>query len=249
MDKKAMKKAFKENELKKFRDSLPMKETAFLPLFDFLDIELDQTECAGDLSLLKKYCTMENIEFHPLKEWLKRYGGYCDCEILANVKEKFYYLEKKVIPKIQSKKLYTEQRIKLTELTTDFGFSIKKISPPWILTAILKDTTISYQFKIGKKSNFHTTLEKDFPIEKLAESKFLRNYWTNQIDLDNDEIEFMIDRQRFQDFEIIQVRTEKWTPAFVFVYKQGLKWCLIMQTEVVRVKNDIKELEKLLKEI
>lgn len=248
MDKKAMKKAYKEKALKEFKESSTMKETAFLPLFDFLDNELEQTECAGDLSLLEKYCVKGNLDFVSLKEWFKKYGGFCDCEILANVEEQFYYLQKPAIPKIQSGKLQTEQRIKLNELTTDFGFSIKKVPSPWILTAISKSNTINYQFKIGKKSDFPVILEKDFAIEKLAEDKFLHDYWTNRTELDY-EPEFTIDRHFFQDFEIIQVRTSRWTPAFVFVYKQGFKWCLIMKTEVARVKNDIKELERLLKEI
>ena len=148
MDKKAMKKAYKEKELKEFKESLPMKETDFLPLFDFLDHELGQTECAGDLSLLQKYCVKENLDYPSLKEWFKKYGGFCDCEILANVEDQFYYLEKPAIPKIQPGKLQTEQRIKLNELTTDFGFAIKKIPSPWILTAISRGNTTNYQFQI-----------------------------------------------------------------------------------------------------
>ncbi|NDV94296.1 DUF2695 domain-containing protein [Dysgonomonas sp. 521] len=248
MDKKAMKKAFKEKEMREFRESLPMKETDFLPLFDFLDNELTQTECAGNLSLLEKYCAKEKLDFISLKEWFRKYGGYCDCEILGNVEEQFYYLEKPEISKIQPKKSQAEQRIKLNELTTDFGFSIKKVPSPWILTAISRDNVTNYQFQIGKKSYFSATLERDFVIEKLAEDKFLHDYWTNRTELDY-ELEFVIDRQHFNDFEIIQIRTRRWAPSFVFVYKQGLKWCLIMKTETARVKNDIKELERLLKEI
>lgn len=90
-------------------------------------------------------------------------------------------------------------------------------------------------------------MEKEFTVEKLAEDKFLHDYWIDRTELDY-ELEFTIDRQRFQDFEIIQLQTKRWTPAFVFVYKQGLKWCLIMKTESTRAKNDIKELERLLKE-
>jgi hypothetical protein len=248
MDKKELKKAYKENELREFKESLPMKETDFLLLFDFLDNELDQTECAGNLLFLEKYCVKENLDFTSLKEWFKKYGGFCDCEILANVGEQFYYLKKSATPKAQPKKLQKEQRIKLNELTTDFGFSIKKVPAPWILTAISKGNTTNYQFQIGKKSDFPVILERDFTIEKLTEDKFLQNYWISRTELDN-KVEFTIDRQSFHDFEIIQIRTNRWLPTFVFIYRQGLKWCLTMKTETTRVRNDIKELEKLLKEI
>lgn len=255
MDKKAMKKAFKEKEQRAFRESLPMKDTDFPPLFDFLDNELDQTECANDLSLLKKYCVKENLDFDSLKEWFKKHGGYCDCEILANVEELFYYLEKPAIPIIQSKKTQTEQRTKLDTLTTDFGFSIGKVPSPWILTAISKDNTLFYQFKIGKKSDYPVLLEREFPIEKLADDKFLHDYWKHQmkiayeIEFETDELDFEIERKPFLDFEVVRVQTKKWKSTFLFVHKQGFKWCLVMKTEAVRARNDIKELEKLLKEI
>ena len=93
-EKKALTKEFKEKELKAFRESLPMKETDFPPLFDFLDNELSENDCQGDCSLLEKYCKEKNLDFITLTEWFKKYGGFCDCEILVNVEEQFHYLEK-----------------------------------------------------------------------------------------------------------------------------------------------------------
>ena len=79
---------------KEFKESLPMKETDFPPLFDFLDNELSENDCQGDCSLLERYCKEKKLDFTTLTEWFKKYGGFCDCEILLNVEGQFHYLEK-----------------------------------------------------------------------------------------------------------------------------------------------------------
>ena len=247
MDNKALKKVYKERELKAFKESLPMKEVDFFPLFDFLDSELQKNGCQHDFSLLESYCKEKGLDFSVLAEWLKEQGGFCDCEILANVEEQFEYLTKPT-PKIQPKATQTVQRQKLDTLTTDFGFSIKRVPVPWILVATSQGDKTTYQFQIGKKSDFPVTLESDFPVDELSNDKFLHNYWSTKTELDR-ELEFAIGRHSIQGFEIVQVRTKRWAPIFLFAYKQGTKWCLVLRTETARVRNDVKELERLLKEV
>jgi len=249
-DKKALRKAFKEAELTEFRKSLPMNEDDFLPLFNFLDSALSENDCKNDFTLLESYCKQKELDFSALAQWFKGQGGYCDCEIYANVEEKFAYLTKP-IPKIQPTPTRTIQQQKLDTLTTDFGFSIKRVPAPWILIATSQKNKTIYQFQIGKKSNFpvmFVMLERDFPIENLSDDKFLQNYWIRKIELDL-KLEFEVERNNIQGFEIVQVRTKRLSPIFLFAYKQGAKWCLVMRTEVTRVRNDLREMEKLLKEV
>jgi len=247
MDKRAFKKAYKERELKTFKESLPMKEIDFLPLFDFLNSELPQNRCQHDFSLLESYCKKKGLDFSVLVEWLKKQGGFCDCEILANVEEQFEYLTKPT-PKIQPKSTQTAQRQKLDTLTTDCGFSINRVPAPWILIATSQGDRTTYQFQIGKKSDFPVTLESDFPVDKLSDDIFLHNYWIAKTELDS-ELVFAIERQCIQNFETVQIRTKRWSPIFVFAYRQGMKWCLVLRTETARIRNDVRELEKLLKEV
>ena len=247
MDKKALKKAYKERELKAVKESLPMKAVDFFPLFDFLDNELSEKGCQHDFSLLESYCKQKGIDFSVLAEWFKEQGGFCDCEIIANAEEQFEYFTKQT-PKIRLKTTQTVQREKLNTLTTDFDFSIKRVPAPWVLIATSQGDRTIYQFQVGKKSDFPVIIESDFPIDKLSDDNFLHNYWITKTELDN-ELEFTIDRQSIQGFEIVQVRTKRWLPIFVFAYRQGMKWCLVLRTETTRVRNDVRELEKLLKEV
>ena len=73
-----------------FKGSLPMSRDNFKNLFDHLDKYLTNKDCDDTNSLTKTFL----VQFHIQKvdevlEWLADHGGYCDCEILANVEDQF----------------------------------------------------------------------------------------------------------------------------------------------------------------
>lgn len=73
-----------------FENSLTMSREMFKKLFDHLDILLHKKGCDKTNSLTKTFLSQYNIEKVPeVLEWLADHGGYCDCEILANVEEQF----------------------------------------------------------------------------------------------------------------------------------------------------------------
>jgi hypothetical protein len=238
----------KKQEHDDFENNLPIEKEKLKELFDYLDNIFPENGCDNTNKLTRNFLEKagkQNIDV--VLEWLANNGGYCDCEILANVEEKFEYLTKPK-QKIQLKAGKTIQREKLDTLATDFGFSIKQVPAPWLLIATSQGNRATYQFQIGKKSYYPVKLESDFPVEELSKDKFLQDYWITRTEL-NRELEFVIDRHSIHSFEVIQIKTKRWMPVFIFAYKQGMKWCLVFQTELSRIKNDIKELEKLLAEI
>ena len=73
-----------------FEATLPMTRHQFKQLFDHLDTALNENECDDTFKLTETFLQQAGIVNIPqVKEWLKSNGGYCDCEILANVEEKF----------------------------------------------------------------------------------------------------------------------------------------------------------------
>ena len=73
-----------------FESTLPTSRANFTALFDHLDEELSEKECDHTLKLSIDFLQslkVDNIE--KVKEWLEENGGSCDCEVLANVEEKF----------------------------------------------------------------------------------------------------------------------------------------------------------------
>lgn len=79
----------KAKEKENFDNSLPMDRVIFQELFDHLNENLAD-ECDHSLTMtteLLKEKGIENID--KVVEWLNDNGGYCDCEVLMNVEEKF----------------------------------------------------------------------------------------------------------------------------------------------------------------
>ncbi|MBC5773157.1 DUF2695 domain-containing protein [Pontibacter sp. KCTC 32443] len=86
---KQLRAELKIKEKENFLNSLPIPADQFKELFDFLDEKLEQDGCDDTLSLTKSYLDKQGIENEKVVSWLEENGGYCDCEVLANVEEKF----------------------------------------------------------------------------------------------------------------------------------------------------------------
>jgi len=87
-------KAIKEKELAEFRQNLPMSEDKFIQLFELLDAELHECGCDHDLKLTEQILVnLEVKDVLSVLAWLKEQGGYCDCEVMMNVEQKFEYLD------------------------------------------------------------------------------------------------------------------------------------------------------------
>jgi len=75
---------------KQFESSLPMSRDNFNKLFGHLDTQLSDKGCDDTNTLTKAFLLQSNIgKADEVLEWLANHGGYCDCEILANVEEQF----------------------------------------------------------------------------------------------------------------------------------------------------------------
>ncbi|MFT3934114.1 MAG: DUF2695 domain-containing protein [Chitinophagaceae bacterium] len=73
-----------------FENSIPMSRDKFKNLFDYLDTHLNDKGCDDTNTLTKLFLSQSNIEnADEILNWLTKHGGYCDCEILANVEEQF----------------------------------------------------------------------------------------------------------------------------------------------------------------
>ncbi|KPH12447.1 DUF2695 domain-containing protein [Chryseobacterium sp. ERMR1:04] len=83
------------NELRKkqqneFEKSLPLNRILFENLFDDLDNQLEKFGCDDTNKLTIEFLEKNNImNIENILSWLSENGGYCDCEILTNVEEKF----------------------------------------------------------------------------------------------------------------------------------------------------------------
>jgi len=79
-----------EQAKKAFDESLPLSREQFKALFNFLDKALEKEACDDTLSYVYTWMVDNNLtNVDDVMKWLNEYGAYCDCEVLANVEEKF----------------------------------------------------------------------------------------------------------------------------------------------------------------
>ena len=78
----------KTAETAQFLASLPVSTNQLKALFDYLDDKLLEQDCDDTLQYTKQFATETQVPYEPLRDWLATEGGYCDCEVLANVEEK-----------------------------------------------------------------------------------------------------------------------------------------------------------------
>jgi RNA polymerase-binding transcription factor DksA len=87
---KQIRNEWRQKQQEEFEKNLPMKRDMFEKLFDFLDEQLVERGCDDTNELTTTFLEdnkVENIE--SVLNWLTENGGYCDCEISANVEELF----------------------------------------------------------------------------------------------------------------------------------------------------------------
>lgn len=88
--KKQLIKEFKQKQIEEFEQSLPMERKLFENLFDYLDNKFEENDCDDTNKMTTEFLKKNKIEnIQLILNWLSENGGYCDCEILANVEEKF----------------------------------------------------------------------------------------------------------------------------------------------------------------
>ncbi len=91
MDKytKDKKTAWKLEHKQKNREKFPVREQLLDELFDYLDTELSKKQCDHSRNITLSWIKAKDLSEAPILEWLDDNGGYCDCEVLANVEDHF----------------------------------------------------------------------------------------------------------------------------------------------------------------
>ena len=82
-------KEFQRKEIETFISGLPMEIKGFLNLFDVLNEKLGIEECDHTLRFTEQFLSIHQLPLQEVVLWLNEYGGYCDCEVLFNIEEKF----------------------------------------------------------------------------------------------------------------------------------------------------------------
>ena len=68
--------------------SMPIPMDQLARLFDYLDGALS-AGCDHSLRLTRQFLQVNQLPESTIIPWLGEYGGFCDCEVLANVEQEW----------------------------------------------------------------------------------------------------------------------------------------------------------------
>jgi Protein of unknown function (DUF2695) len=67
--------------------AMPISRKDLSALFGFLDERLGKEPCQHNLKYTLDFLAKRRLSEDEIVRWLGEYGGFCDCEVLANVAE------------------------------------------------------------------------------------------------------------------------------------------------------------------
>jgi hypothetical protein len=81
------KKAWRAREREAARSAFPLPDESLQSLFAHVDRAVAQDGCVHTLKATDAWIAEHAVAREPLVAWLRDHGGYCDCEVVANVEE------------------------------------------------------------------------------------------------------------------------------------------------------------------
>jgi hypothetical protein len=85
--KRQLRKAVRAKERAAARASFPLPPAELRNLFDWLNEELGSQSCDRSLRLTRVWIDGRCHDASTILPWLEDNGGFCDCEVLANVEQ------------------------------------------------------------------------------------------------------------------------------------------------------------------
>jgi len=79
--------AIVQEETAKAIENMPISFKDLAALFDHLDEVFGNEGCDHTPKITKAFLESRNLNTEEILPWLEEYGGYCDCEVLANVED------------------------------------------------------------------------------------------------------------------------------------------------------------------
>ena len=79
--------AITDEQAKQEVENTPLLLTELGALFDYLDEQLGIRDCDHTTKMTVNFLQAKKLDEAVIVAWLGEYGGYCDCEVLANVED------------------------------------------------------------------------------------------------------------------------------------------------------------------
>jgi hypothetical protein len=247
MDKQQRKAALKQWKHAERADivaGMPLSAEQLHRLLDYLDAYLKA--CDHTTKLTAIFLHVEQLEKDKVLSWLGEHGGYCDCEVLANLTDLDDSLQAPPsAPRIVSRQ---KQNRAPRSLDTAAGWNLVNLPAPWRV-ANLYVTNEPVRLGLGKKEGCTLTIvESPMPSGDQSSDEYWTRLWHARTELPPRGVIQVIHGGLAlpEGYEATLVRTPSWIPVYCWVVPAAKSWHLEIRTELNRCAGDLPQIASLI---
>jgi hypothetical protein len=235
-----------DTEMSELRGSLPVAVPVLQKLMQNLQTDLKQ--CDHTLLTTETFLMSAGAEPEPVLRWLESHGGYCDCEVLANVAEVVDRLRPSEPGRPHSSPSKKQQPRRLVR---PWGWDLASMPKPWRV-ANLYESTEPLRAHLAKSDRCTLTfLETALPPGDKDSDGYWIDLWQAKTDLDAGGAA-RVDRAALTlpaGLSATMVMVPRWVPVFGWIGPGGWEWHIEVRSEVQRSRGDLKEIAALVRKL
>lgn len=226
---------------------------AGIPLsLDQLDALLEQlglklASCDHTTVLTAAFAASQNLDVPKVLDWLAEQGGYCDCEVLANVSGVAQSLRHK--PVRRNSKPKAKRRARSLDLFPELDLT--HLPSPWRV-ANLYEASEPVRLQLGKKAGCSlTVIDSALSMRGQGSDEYWVALWRQRTDL-RDDATARITRNAcghdvMRDEVIVEVPS--WLPVYGWFVPNVGSWHFELRTDSNRLRGDLPQVKQLLQGI
>lgn len=236
-------KGWKHAERADLLAGMPLSPEQLHRLLGYLDANLKACDHTAKLTAI--FLHVENLDRDKVLLWLAEHGGYCDCEVLANLADLDDSLQQPApVPRIAPQK---KQNRVPRSLDTVSGWNLSKLPGAWRV-ANLYVPTEPVKMELGKKGGCTIEIvESSLPSGDQAADEFWYRLWCDRTELPaRGALQVSRGVLDLPDgYRSMLVRSPSWTPVYCWIVPETGSWYLEVRTELNRYAGDLPQIVSL----
>jgi Protein of unknown function (DUF2695) len=241
---KAAQQRWKDAERAAQLAAMPISPDQLHRLSEYLNGNLKS--CDRTTRLTVEFLQVEHLEKDKMLAWLGEHGGYCDCEVLANLADLDESLQ--TAAPVSQMGIQQKQKRAQRDLQTVTGWNLSNLPAPWRIANLYVDTE-PVRLELGKRGGCSI---------KIVDSRLMSG------DQTSDEFWFRLWFARTElppkgsmqvshgvlnlpeGYESTLVRSPSWLPVYCWVVPGLSPWCLEVKTDLNRWAGDLPQISSLI---
>ena len=236
-------KRWKDAERSDLIANSPVSPEQLRRLLDYLSDNLKS--CAHTRTLTIRFVDVEELEKDEVLSWLAEHGGFCDCEVLANLTDIADVLDPS--RSVPERTIQPKRKSEARDLRSVTGWKLSGLPAPWRISN-LYDPAQPVRLEIGRKSGCSITI-LEFPLTLDQPSEeFWSRRWYERTELPP-KGPLHVSHGVLNLPDILAstlVRSPSWLPVYCWIVPETNSWHLEVRTDSTRWAGDRAQISALI---